>query len=108
MTTEPRTTIDEWIPDDRIVDDCRRVVVEDGGGKIEYDRGVVEVPDDVRFDVVSKAYLSPRIEIGFGECFRSLVAIGGLVVTQNGIARASLRRCRTFWKKAFENSALLG
>jgi hypothetical protein len=88
MTTDARTTLDDWIPDLKIIEDCRRIVLGDGGGKIEYDRGPVLVPDKAEFRIASKAYLAPRIDIGFGECFRTLIAIGGIDSTNNGIVRA--------------------
>ncbi len=89
MTTDARTTLDDWIPDSRVVDDCRRIVLAECGGKIEYDTGLVVVPEGVCFEIVSKAYLAPRVDIGFGECFRTVVAIGGIASTNNGIAKAS-------------------
>ncbi len=87
-TADARTVLDEWIPDRKVIEDCRRIVLSDGNGKIDYDRGTVVVPDHVEFEIVSKAYLAPRIDIGFGECFRTLIAIGGIDATNNGVVLA--------------------
>ena len=76
------------LPDLKIIEDCRRIVFRDGTGKIEYDRGLVLVPDQTEFEVVAKAYLAPRIDIGFGECIRTVIAIGGINSSSNGIFRA--------------------
>jgi hypothetical protein len=87
-TTDARITLDDWIPDLKVIDDCRRIVFCDGAGKIEYDRGLLLVPATAEFEIVSKAYLAPRFEIGFGECFRTVIAIGCVDSTNNGIVRA--------------------
>jgi len=89
-TTDYISEIDAWMPNTRIRDDLRKVVESDANGLLELDSGVIAVPPNTIYEVVSKALISQHPDIGFGSCFRVVVAIGGLKTTTSGITMSNL------------------
>lgn len=60
----------------------------EANGCIEYDSGLREVPATADYEVVSKALIKQPQEVGFGSCFRVVIAIGGLIQDGSGIVRS--------------------
>ena len=88
MITNYLSELDSWLPDAKVIEDVRRIVESDVDGKIEFDSGVVAIPIDANYEVVSKALIKQPEDIGFGSCFRAVVAIGGTKPPVYGIVRA--------------------
>ncbi len=87
-TTAYISELDAWLPDSKAVSELRRVVEIDAGGCIEYDSGPRNVPANADYEVVSKALIKQPKELGFGSCFRVVVAIGGLIEDGTGIVKS--------------------
>lgn len=87
-TTSYISEFDAWLPDSKAVSDLRRIVEIDAGGCIEYDSGPQKVPPTADYEVVSKALIKQPKEIGFGSCFRVVVAIGGRIKDGTGIVKS--------------------
>lgn len=77
--------LDAWLPDSKAVAELRRMIEVDANGLLEYDSGPQKVPATADYEVVSKALIKQPQEVGFGSCFRVVVAIGGLIHDGSGI-----------------------
>ena len=94
--TDNPLTLDTWLPDHQVLTDLRKVVESDDSEAIELDVDSITIPDGCQYDIVSKAFIEERLDIGFGTCFRVDVAVGGVESTAFGIVRA--RYCfATLW-----------
>jgi hypothetical protein len=87
--------LDEALPDEVILRDLRRVLAEDANPSLclEGDDGEIQLTIDaanVGLEVVTKCYLHERYEVGFGNHYRILVAIGGVEGVSSGIATARI------------------
>ena len=83
-TTNHASELDTWLPDRQVVGDVRRIVASESQGRLELDSGTTTVPSCADYEVVSKAFIKQPANIGFGSCFRAVVAIGG-VTEANGV-----------------------
>ncbi|GIW97581.1 MAG: hypothetical protein KatS3mg111_0914 [Pirellulaceae bacterium] len=87
-TTSYTSQLDSWLPDEKVIAIVRQTIEKEGEGCIEYDSGAVNVPADTTYEVVSKAFIKQPESIGFGSCFRVVVAVGGLVHDESGITKS--------------------
>ncbi|MDE0874545.1 MAG: hypothetical protein OSA88_11810 [Acidimicrobiales bacterium] len=86
-TTNHTSELDTWLPDQQVVEDVRRIVQAESQGQLEFDSGTTTVPSGTAYEVVSKAFIKQPSNIGFGSCFRAVVAIGE-VAEANGILKS--------------------
>jgi len=93
-TTNHTSELDTWLPDGQVVEDVRRIVESESQGRLEFDSGTIRVPSGTDYEVVSKAFIKQPSNIGFGSCFRAVVAIGevteasGILESKFGFATA--------------------
>ncbi len=89
--TDIGKVIDNFLPDERVLDDVFLLLREDQGPEgtaIEFETGRVRVPENPQVAVVTKAYLKEYYDVGFGSGYRVQVAIGGVQEEQFGILKA--------------------
>lgn len=84
-----RQTLILELPDDRVKSDLASILLE-GNGEIELDDQWVTVPADVALEIVARSFASYEFEIGFGDCYRVVIAIGGVTSCAHGIAHAGI------------------
>ena len=95
--TSPQTVVlEQWLPDAVVVTDLEKLIFADAGGQIELDSGTITIPIECEFELVSKAFIEQRHNVGFGSCFRVVVAIGGVSQADAGELRAGHCFC-TLW-----------
>ncbi|HBN77886.1 hypothetical protein [Rubinisphaera italica] len=88
--------LDSWLPDELVIEDVRRFIEIEAKGKLEMDSGLLVIPAGIVYEVVSKALIKQEPNIGFGSCFRAVVAVGGSTKQSSGILKA-LFVFVTFW-----------
>jgi hypothetical protein len=81
--------IDETLPDRKLLDDLFQVLWWEGGGTVELEGREVHIPEGTKIDIVTKACIVERFDVGFGSCFRALVAIGGVARQEFGVLTAN-------------------
>ena len=72
------------LPDERVAADLREVLAE-GGYRIELDGSDVSVPTDTTLHIVARSSHTYEYQIGFGDHFRVLVAVGGVKDLAHGV-----------------------
>lgn len=83
MNTESiRSELDQFLPDSRVIDDVRNEIVN-AGEPLEIDEKLV--PNDCEIQVLSKAFIDTRVDIGFGTCVRVAIALGRVLSVEFGI-----------------------
>jgi len=96
MASIQHPSLDDWLPDSVVLQDLRAIVISSGGGKIELDSGLITISPDTNCVVVAKSWREVRLDIGLGNCFRVLVAIGGVKSVDAGVVTAVHCFC-TLW-----------
>jgi len=79
----------ELLSDDRIQADLRAVLAEDAH-PIELDGSWLDVPIGVCVEVLARSFHTYEVEMGFGDHYRVLVALGGLKSMLHGIPEPGL------------------
>ena len=84
--THETPDLDEFLPDELIQEDLSKILwIEKIGKLIEIEEKNVIVPYGALLEVVSKSYRKNFYNIGFGNHYAVLVAIGGVIGQQSGI-----------------------
>jgi hypothetical protein len=76
--------MDEILPVAKVVADVSHVL-QQANGRIELEDGWIEVPKDAPVQVLSRNMSLAEGQFGFGNCFRAVVAIGGLEEPSDGV-----------------------
>lgn len=82
-------SLERLLPDNVVVRDLRSLLAGAGcyfelGGK------KIRVPPSARMNVVARSYHTYEYDLGFGDHYRVLIAVGGIVRIRYGIAKAKL------------------
>lgn len=96
MTSIQTSALEQWLPDAIVVNDLKRLIYATTCGQVELDSGTITIPLDCDYELVSKAFIEQRYDVGFGSCFRAVVAIGGVADIDSGVVRAKYCFC-TLW-----------
>lgn len=96
MTVPQTSTLEQWLPDAVVLTDLRRVIHADARARIELDSGTITIPFECEYELISKAFIEQRLDVGFGNCFRAVVAIGGVSGSDAGLIEAKYCFC-TLW-----------
>ncbi|MCA8994429.1 MAG: hypothetical protein KDA69_14055 [Planctomycetaceae bacterium] len=96
MVVDYISVLDSWLPDGKILADVVRIIQGDSGGILDLDSGPVSIPTSTNYEVISKALIKQPATVGFGSCFRAVIAIGGLLEPASGILKARYAFA-TFW-----------
>ena len=70
--------LDEALPDAKLLDDITSILWQEANGSVELAGKELRVPEGARIDIATKAFSLEKFEVGFGSCFRALLAIGGV------------------------------
>jgi hypothetical protein len=99
-TTSSQTTVlEQWLPDAVVVSDLKNLIDSDASGQVELDSGTITIPSDTNYELVSKAFIEQRYDVGFGSCFRVVVAVGGVSSIEAGVIRAKYGFCTLWYSK---------
>jgi hypothetical protein len=83
-------TLEDWIPDNTVFKDLHSTFKSFESSVIEFESGTVHIPDNCKLDIVSKAALEQRYDIGFGSCLRTIVAVGGVDRIEHGVLKPKI------------------
>lgn len=93
-----RDLLETALPEGRIVSDLRAILAE-AEGAVELDGLTIHASPDATIEVIARSAHSYELPIGFGDHFRALVAIGGVVRIEHGVPTA--QTCfATLWYSA--------
>lgn len=97
MESTPQTsTLEQWLPDAVVISDVKRIVHADAGQQVGLDSGTISIPSVCDYEIVSKSFIEQRFEVGFGNCFRVVVAIGGVSSNTSVLVEPKYCSC-TLW-----------
>lgn len=96
MNSQLLTGLEQCLPDAIVIRDMKRVIHEEAGSYVELDAGSISIPVDCAHEVISKAFIEQRFDVGFGNCFRAVVAVGGVSSIDCGLIQAKYCVC-TLW-----------
>ena len=82
--------INESLPDGKVLQELREFLHDASGKPFEVSGEKILIPEDVELCIVAKVFYSYNFDIGFGNHYRVLVAIGGVEQVANGIVDASI------------------
>ncbi|MFH1024679.1 MAG: hypothetical protein V1809_14955 [Planctomycetota bacterium] len=82
-------SLKDFFPAERVSNDLRRVL-EEGGWKIELGGRITNVPPSAPIDILARSCHVYDYDIGFGNHYRVLTALGGILHNRNGVIEASL------------------
>ena len=71
--------LDSWCPDDEVIEQLQKIIKTELSYQIPFDEGPIQIPEDCKYEVISKALIKYDHGIRFGPCFRIVIAVGGLV-----------------------------
>ncbi|MEA5472337.1 hypothetical protein [Spirulina sp. 06S082] len=87
--------LDDFLPDSQIQSDLLYILWEQTSpeeivdalppGTLEIDDKYIEIPSNVKLEVIAKSYRQHNYESGFGDHYAALIAIGGVVSMTAGI-----------------------
>lgn len=83
--------LDKALPDEQIIKDLSNTIwqeKESGGIDIEVDDRKQFIPENISFDIVTKALFKEHYNLGFGT-YRVMVAIGGIKSCKHGVLIAN-------------------
>ncbi len=96
-TTTPQSSVlEQWLPDAVVITDLKNLIHTGSGAHVELDSGMITIPAECDYELVSKAFVEQRFDVGFGSCFRVVVAIGGVSRIDSGVIHAKYCFC-TLW-----------
>lgn len=85
IMTPQTLALEQWLPDAVVIADLKQVLNSQSPAIITLESGDVIILHECEFEVVSKAFIEQRFDVGFRTCFRAIVAIGRVTRVEYGI-----------------------